>query len=85
MGTRHFLRKLVDYMLFRWSEPDELPRLSEEQKFLLKQFRLGLITEQEWRDLLERDPTLSAHFKGAGSPRICEVNVSSRSGRTSRF
>lgn len=69
MGMRHFLRKLVDYMLFGWSEPDELPRLSEEQKFLLKQFRLGLITEQEWRDLLERDPTLSAHFK-ARDPRV---------------
>ncbi len=66
---RHFLRKLVDYVLLGWSEPDELPPLSEDQQFLLNEFRLGLITEQEWRDLLERDPILSAHSK-VRDPRV---------------
>lgn len=55
--------------MFGWSESDELPPLTEEQQFLLKEFRLGLITEQEWRDLLDRDPTLSAHFK-VKDPRV---------------
>lgn len=63
---RHILRKVVDYVMFGWSEPDELPQLTAEQQFLLREFRLGLISEHDWRDLLDREPNLYAHFKIKG-------------------
>lgn len=50
--------------MFGRSESEDLPPLNEEQKFLLEEFRLGLIPEEKWRALLDRDPTLSAHVSG---------------------
>ena len=60
---RHLFRTIVDIFMFGSTESSELPPLDQERKFMLKQYRLGLITESEWRDLLDRDPTLAAHFK----------------------
>jgi hypothetical protein len=63
LAMRHVLRKLLDFLMFGSTDSTELPPLSEEQEFQLNQYRMGLLSEADWRDLLDRDPNLSAHFK----------------------
>lgn len=72
---RHLLRTIVDVFMFGSTESSELPPLDHERKFMVKQYRLGLITENEWRDLVDRDPTLAAHFKFR-DPRAIRPNLS---------
>lgn len=63
-GMRDLLRKIIDVAMFGSTESSELQPLDEERKFMLKQYRLGLISETDWRELLDNDPILSAHFSG---------------------
>jgi hypothetical protein len=66
---RRLLRKLLEFFMFGSTESAELPPLSEEQKFQLNEYRSGLLSQADWRDLLDRDPNLSAHFRSK-DPRL---------------
>lgn len=60
------LRKILaifERVFFGIPPQEELPPLSDDQKFMLQQLRLGFITEGEWLDLLDQDPVLAAHYR----------------------
>ena len=50
-------------MLFGPSGAERLPLLNEDQAFMLQQYRMGLITEGEWHDLIDQDPVIAAHYR----------------------
>lgn len=57
------LRRVLNFLLFGSSGAERLPRLNEEQAFMLQQYRMGLITEGEWHDLIDQDPVIAAHYR----------------------
>ena len=57
------IRRLLNFMLFGPSGAERLPLLNEDQAFMLQQYRMGLITEGEWHDLIDQDPVIAAHYR----------------------
>ena len=57
------IRRLLSFLLFGPSGSAQLPPLNEDQAFLLQQYRMGLMTEGEWHDLIDHDPVISAHYR----------------------
>jgi hypothetical protein len=57
------LRRLLTLLLFGPSGTRRLPPLNDEQNFMLQQYRMGLISEGEWHDLIDRDPVIAAHYR----------------------
>jgi hypothetical protein len=62
-GMFRFIRKILTFVMFGRSASIKPSPLNDEQRFMLEQFRMGLISEGEWRDLLDHDPVLSEHFR----------------------
>lgn len=57
------IRRLLSFLFFGPSGQTRLPPLSEDQAFMLQQYRMGLITEGEWHDLIDQDPIIAAHYR----------------------
>lgn len=57
------LRRLLNMLLFGPSSSMRLPPLNADQSFMLQQYRMGLISEGEWHDLMDHDPVIAAHYR----------------------
>lgn len=59
----NMLRRLLSLLLFGPSGSTRLSPLNADQAFMVEQYRLGLITEGEWHDLMDHDPVIAAHYR----------------------